>query len=110
MILSQHVGGRSVLFRKREKKMKLRHARPPALRRNFSLNLADGDGGRKRISDRIFPFYLPVPQGQSIFLVYYMVNILKRRGKILFVRRWEKDGILNTCSMHRDTLLLNGTR
>ena len=66
--------------------MKLRHARLLALWRNFSLNLvSDSDEGHT--SDRIFPFYLPVPQGQSISLEYYTVNILERWKE--FCWRWE---------------------
>jgi len=81
--LSRHM---RTFYLEREKEMKLRHARPPALRWNFSLNLvSDGDEGCGRTSDRIFPFYLPV-QGQSISLVYYMVNILERRKKF-----WRRD-------------------
>lgn len=54
----------------------------------FLWNLvSDGDEGHGRTErcDRIFPFYLPVPRGQSISLLYYTVNILKRPEK--FCRR-----------------------
>ncbi|KYQ46210.1 hypothetical protein ALC60_14632 [Trachymyrmex zeteki] len=70
------------IYSERERKVKLRHARLLALWRNFSLNLvSDGDEGRT--SDRTFPFYLSVPQGQSISLEYYIINILEHRKKFL---------------------------
>lgn len=66
--------------KRRNEDMRVRRRLP----RNFSLNLvSDGDEEHRRTerSDHIFPFYLSVARGQSIFLVYYTVNIFKRREK-----------------------------